>query len=166
MLACSRSERVRAARAARPVAPIFRPKSAADYLVTLAARSQTRTRQHEALIEAFGSAVQAAGGVAATNVHPRDLTIDRDGTHWLVEAKSVGPNAELAVREAIGQLLSYRYFCYPPDTGPRLLALFNAPFGEAFGALLGSLGIEHVCRAGGTWTGSAGGLSLLGRSVT
>jgi hypothetical protein len=49
-------------------------------------------------------AVEANGGAPATNVHPRDLIVDHLEVHWLVEAKTVGPNAETAVREAIGQL--------------------------------------------------------------
>ncbi|GAA4727504.1 hypothetical protein GCM10023328_02170 [Modestobacter marinus] len=71
---------------------------------------QKRSRKHEALIKAFGEPVRQAGGVLATNVHPRDMTLDAAYEHWLVEAKTVGTKAELAVREAIGQVYAYRHF--------------------------------------------------------
>src|SRR5664279_5085015 len=83
----------------------FRPKDAADYLAHVGATIQRRSRKHEALIADFGAAVQAAGGIPYTTVHPRDMTVDFSGEHWLIEAKTVGPAAYRAVREAIAQLL-------------------------------------------------------------
>jgi hypothetical protein len=159
--ASARSAAVRVHRAALPVTAVFRPKNAADYLVDLPASNQRRGRLHEALIAEFGTHLQGAGAVVATNVHPRDLTVDRNGAHWLIEAKTVGPNAELAVREAIGQLLAYRFFCYPSGRNPHLMALFSAPIGGAFGELLASLGIEYLCRSEGAWAGSPAALALL-----
>lgn len=156
----SRSEKKRTAPQRQPV---FKPKDSSDYIANVGPATQQRSRTHEALIDAFGSAVLAAGKVAATNVHPRDMTIDDASTSWLVEAKTVGANAEIAVREAIGQLYSYRHFHYREAGGsdPKLLALFSAPIGEAFEQLLGSLGIEHVCRNGAGWSGSPLASALL-----
>lgn len=151
-------------RTSPPQQPIFKPKDSSDYLASVGVVTQTRTRRHEALIEAFGNEVIATGRIVATNVHPRDLTIDDAAGHWLVEAKMVGVNAEFAVREAIGQLYSYRHFYYReaglPD--PRLLALFGAPIGGALEQLLASLAIEFVCRSGSAWVGSEQGMSLYG----
>lgn len=150
-------------RSTPPPQPVFKPKSSSDYQSKVKAATQTRTRMHEALIETFGNEVIATGRVAATNVHPRDLTVDDDSDHWLVEAKTVGANAEIAVREAIGQLYSYRHFYYREAGAaePRLLALFSAPIGRAFEELLASLGIEVVYRTGAEWAGTDDGLRLL-----
>lgn len=161
VMASARSAKVREQRLPHAAGAVFRPKSSDDYFVSLPATLQRRSRLHEALLAEFGKLAQAAGGIVATNVHPRDLTIDRDGQHWLIEAKTVGPNAEHAVRDAIGQLFTYRYFCYPGGPPPKLLGLFSGPIGDAFGSLLSSLGIEHLCREAGAWTGSADALALL-----
>lgn len=156
----ARSEKKRATPA--PI-PVFKPKDSSDYVAKVAAATQKRTRTHEALIEAFGAAVLAADRVPATNVHPRDLTVEDGGVHWLVEAKTVGTNSEIAVREAIGQLVSYRHFYYREagEKDPRLLALFSAPIGPAFEELLASLDVEVVYRDGAKWGGSTAGLSLI-----
>ncbi|MGY2079715.1 MrcB family domain-containing protein [Modestobacter sp. SYSU DS0657] len=144
-------------------APIFAPKDSAEYFAKVGAAHQKKTRKHESLIKAFGEDVLAAGGVPATNVHPRDLTVDSGGAHWLVEAKTVGPNAEVAVREAIGQLYSYRHFFYrelgEPD--PLLLALFSDPIGEALAHLLQSLDIDYVVRDQSSWAGTEAALALI-----
>lgn len=158
----SRSERQQTV-SPTPV-PEFRPKDGSDYLANVKAATQRRTRKHEALIREFGDAVRSTGRAVATNVHPRDLVVhDRSGDEWLIEAKTVGLNAEPAVRDAIGQLFAYRHFYYrdagKPD--PALLALFNAPVGPAFETLLASLGIEIICRDGAVWRGSATALTLL-----
>ncbi|GAA0651122.1 hypothetical protein GCM10010174_88500 [Kutzneria viridogrisea] len=138
-----------------PKKPVFRPKSSATYRAKVKAQIQDRRPLHEALVDTFGRWVRHCGFVAATNVHPCDMTVDALNKHWLVEAKTVGPNAEHAVRDAIGQLFAYRHFCYRevgrPD--PRLVALFSEPVGDAFVELLTSLGIESIWQAGGIWTG-------------
>jgi hypothetical protein len=89
-------------------------------------------------------------------VHPRDLVLTGPGGEILVEAKTVRANAELAVREAIGQLFSYRHFWYrhKQQQDPRLLALFSEPIGDAFVALLGDLEISAVWFERGSWRGS------------
>jgi len=131
----------------------FRPKDATDYVVEMPAHVQRKSRKHEALLENFVSDAEASGWTANSNVHPRDLELSRQDEIWLVEAKTVGANAEHAVREAIGQLYSYRHFHYrragEPD--PHLLALFNEPVGGAFIELLADLGIEACWRETQIW---------------
>jgi len=147
-----------------PRPPAFRPRNSTEYRAQVPAQIQVKGRRHENLINLFVEHVANAGLVAATNVYPCDLTVDGAKTHWLIEAKTVGANAERAVREAIGQLFGYRHFCYRdlhrPD--PALVALFSEPIGDAFVDLLTSLGIEAVWRDSGEWRGSA---PLVGHSL-
>ena len=84
------------------VIPDFRPNSSADYVTTISALAKRRSPKHEALIKAFGDAVRGTGRTALTNAHPRDLVVVDRPREWLVEAKTVGLNAEPAVRDAIG----------------------------------------------------------------
>jgi hypothetical protein len=144
-----------------PKPPVFRPKSSAAYRAEVAAQSQVRSRRHEALVVAFGEWMKLSRLVPATNVHPRDLTVDGQGRHWMIEAKVVKSNSELAVREVIGQLFSYQHFYYrergQPD--PALVALFSEPVGDAFPRLLESLGIEGIWRDGQRWNGLAANVS-------
>ncbi|WP_080636942.1 MrcB family domain-containing protein [Salinispora vitiensis] len=141
----------------RPRPPAFRPKNPSDYRAHVKKHFQDRKPRHEALVNAFAAQAKGAGMTVANNTHPCDLTVDGKVLHWLVEVKVVGPNAETVVREAIGQLFSYRHFCYRdierPD--PNLVALFSGPIGDAFVDLLVSLGIETIWRAGGDWCGRA-----------
>ena len=100
----------------------------------------------------------------ATNVYPRDLVVTDPAREWLVEAKVVKANAELAVREAVGQLFAYRHFFYrmegKPD--PLLVALFSEDVERAFTDLLSSLGIEAIWLEAGEWcTSSSSNDSLL-----
>jgi hypothetical protein len=137
--------------------PAFRPKNSADYRAQVKTQEQTKRRRHEALLDMFAAAIKTAGMVAANNVHPCDLTVDGHGKHWLVEAKTVGLNAEEAVRAAIGQLFTYRHFCYRElrRQDPALVALFSEPIGDAFSELLVTLGIEAIWRSNATWHGAS-----------
>lgn len=160
---------VKTRRPPAPKPPIFRPKNAAEYTATVQAQQQNRERRHEALIHDFGSWVNARGLVAATNVHPRDLVVTDSSREWLLEAKVVKANAELAVRAAIGQLFAYRHFYYrlqdKPD--PLLVGLFSEKVGEAFTELLTSLGIEAVWLEDGHWRSSiSSGDSLVRQAAT
>lgn len=144
--------------------PVFRPKDGADYVRDVPARSTTVSPRHESLITEFVAHVSALGWTAANNVHPRDLVVTSPGgDHWLVEAKTVGPNAEFAVRDAIGQLFAYRHFYYrqPARPDPKLLALFHEPVGDAFLVLLGDLGIEAICATTSGWSSTPGADALL-----
>jgi hypothetical protein len=145
------------------VIPDFKPNSSADYVATLAASTQRRSRKHETLVKAFADAVRATGRTALTNALPRNLVVVDRPREWLVEAKTVGLNAEPAVRDAIGQLFAYRHFYYREagTLDPRLLALFNAPIGRGFENLLTTLDIDFVSRVGGAWRGSDDALALL-----
>ena len=137
-------------------APIFRPKDASDYIANVPAQQQRRTRKHEELVRRVGEHARNRGWTPVTNVHPRDLIIRRASQKVMVEAKTVGNNAEFAVRDAIGQLFAYRHFLYrerdEPD--PLLLALFSEPVGDAFVRLLAELGVDAAWLAGGEWKGS------------
>lgn len=131
----------------------FRPKDSSEYVAEIGAHVQRKSRKHEALLEQFAVDIGSFGWTANSNVHPRDLEVTRHGETWLVEAKTVGPNAEHAVREAIGQLYSYRHFHYrrKGSADPKMLALFNEPIGKAFVELLEELGIDACWRDGQRW---------------
>ncbi|MGW0501811.1 MrcB family domain-containing protein [Micromonospora sp. NPDC003241] len=149
----------------KPKPPAFRPKTPAEYRAQMKAYVQDRKPRHEALLNDFAKQAKAAGLVPANNAHPCDLTVTGQSDHWLVEVKTVGANAEHAVRDAIGQLFSYRHFCYRENgrTDPSLVALFSEPVGDALIDLIVSLGIEAVWRRGAEWFGRApvGARSLL-----
>jgi hypothetical protein len=132
--------------------PNFKPKDSSEYLATVQAHVQIRRRDHEQLIADFGAAVAKLGFIAATNVHPRDLTLTRDDDHWLVEAKMVyNGDATSAVRAVVGQLLQYAHFLYSNGGHPKLLALFSQCVGEAYVGFLESLGIASIWRESNTW---------------
>jgi hypothetical protein len=129
---------------------VFQPKNAEDYIAWVKAHQQRRTRKHEALVKAFGEMALSRGWRARTKgVHPRDLVLDRDEEHLLVEAKIVRANPEFAVREAIGQLLAYEFVFY---TAPvTKVALFSAPIGDLWADLLSGLSIATVWLDGPQW---------------
>jgi len=139
---------------------VFRPKDATDYLVTLQSRTQVRSRKHEAVVKAFGEHARAVGWAPATNVHPRDLVLRKPGRELLCEVKVVGPNAEHAIREAIGQLITYRHFLYPGTKPEASVAVFSSSVGPAFVDLLESIGIASVWAADGDWLASASASTL------
>jgi hypothetical protein len=140
---------------------VFRPKDFSDYLAQIAAHTQVRTRRHEAVVASFGAHARALGWRVRSDVHPRDLTLTGDsGQHVLCEVKMVRLSAQNAVREAIGQLFTYRYFLYPAAP-PALLAVFSESIGDAFVDLLEQLGVASVwSEGGGSWRGSSLATSL------
>lgn len=162
------SEKTKRVFAQRP--PAFRPRTSDEYRAHVPAQFQNKSRRHEGLLNLFFDYVNEAGLVAANNVHPCDLTVENSTNHWLVEAKTVGANAEHAVREAIGQLFAYRHFCYRElkRSDPALVALFSESIGDAFASLLTSLGIEAVWREDGEWRGRSPsiGQSLLATAAS
>lgn len=130
--------------------PEFKPKDASEYSAWVTAHNQKRSRKHESLVNNFAAHAQGLGWSAGTRgYHPRDLVLERDGKHLLVEAKTVGTNSELAVREVIGQLLAYEYIYYEETT--QKVALFSAPVGELWVRLLARLGIDVVWAEGASW---------------
>lgn len=131
----------------------FKPKDSSEYLATIQAHTQLRRRDHERLIADFGAAITKRGFTPATNVYPRDLTLDHNADHWLVEAKMVyDGDATSAVRAVVGQLFQYRHFLYPQASPPKLVALFNEPIGDAYVEFLEGLGIASIWRDSSGWS--------------
>ncbi|MGV9569272.1 MrcB family domain-containing protein [Streptomyces nigra] len=133
----------------------FAPKSDEEYVQAVAARRLRKSRSHETLVQQYGTFLRERGVEVGTNVHPRDLVIIRDGTHWLAEAKFIRRgNATGAVREALGQLATYAFCLYPEDAQPHKMALFSEPVGDVYTRLLEHHGIAAVWRTGDGWAGS------------
>lgn len=132
----------------------FKPKSADDYAAHMIGRTLIKSRRHEQLINSYGSWARDHGFKVSTE-HPVDLVLRRDQHTWLVEGKVlyVG-NATHAVRAAIGQLFTYRYFLYGPTKEARLLALFAEPVGDGFVTFLEECGIASVWKDINGWSGS------------
>ena len=86
--------------------------------------------------------------------HPRDITADRDGGHWLFEAKTVGGNPEHAARQALAQLYFYSRFLYERDAAINKVALFNESIGDLFVDFFTELNIAVVWQDEGHWHGS------------
>lgn len=141
---------------ADPGAGVFLPKDASDYRAQISAQTQVRSRRHEAVVASFGTHARAKGWAPRTDVHPRDLTLTRaQNEHVLCEVKVVKGNAQGAVREALGQLFTYRYFLYEATSQPLLMAVFSDPIGDAFVQLLDDLNIACVWSEGeNQWRGS------------
>lgn len=133
--------------------PQFKPKSSEEYLVQIAKQTQVKSRKHEAVVASLGKYVESLQLTPATNVHPRDVCIRTSKREFLVEVKVVGRNAEECVRDAIGQLFSYRHFYYRSKglADPRLIAAFNEDVGDALRELLESLGILWAYLQQGEW---------------
>ena len=130
----------------------FQPKSATGYSASIPASVQIKSRDHEALVNDYGS-WSIGQGFTPDTPHPRDLTLTRAGVTWLVEAKMIDgcPTANQATRAAIGQLFDY---AYQDNAKPSLLALFSGPIPAREVGLLASLGIAAVWRTGSGWDGS------------
>lgn len=140
----------------------FKPKDSTDYLANVPAQTGKRSRRHEALLRDYGKYLLGRGWTVGTNVHPRDLVARRPGEREvLCEVKTVGANAEHAVRAVIGQLFTYRHMCYPQPPQPlHLLGVFTGDIGEGFVELNESLGIMSVWREGRIWRGSKSAVHL------
>ncbi|MFE6744018.1 MrcB family domain-containing protein [Streptomyces tubercidicus] len=136
----------------------FQPKTSDDYFVQIAAREQRKKRVHEGLVQRFGPYIWKRGFTPITEqVHPRDLVLRAGDVEWLVEAKAVkNGNTTQAVREAVGQLLEYRYFWYlqKDQPKPHLLGLFSENIG-AYASYLEAHGIGAIWRTSDGWAGSA-----------
>lgn len=137
----------------------FKPKSSSEYTQRTKEQEITKSRLHELLVKEYGKALLDSGFTVATNVHPRDMTAERNGEHWLIEAKTVySGNGVSAARDAVGQLTAYKFFEYDDGFNINLLALFNESIGPWCVAYLDSLGIAAVWRDKGKWIGN--GLAL------
>jgi MrcB-like, N-terminal domain len=134
----------------------FRPKDESDYFARLERRELVKSRRHERLIREYGEWIRTRGYLPSTSEHPKDLVLRRGGAEWLVEAKVLyRGNATDAVRAVLGQLFTYRYFLYPPDSPPGLVGLFPEPIGEAYVRFLEEIGVATVWKEDGRWLGSA-----------
>ncbi len=99
----------------------FKPKDSSDYVTVLAATRQIKGRRHEALVDVYGQHALRRGWWPSTEDHPLDLTLTPGpqlppslATRCIVEAKVLRRgNATAAVREAIGQLFTYRKHFVP-----------------------------------------------------
>lgn len=123
----------------------FAPRTPADYVAHYAKRTFEVSPLHEALINEFADFAKAKGWTPKNKkIGKRDLVLISDsGVQILVEAKTVGKSQEDVVRQAIGQLFSYRYVYYAGTPIP-LIALFNRPIAELWQNLLSSLGIDVI----------------------
>jgi hypothetical protein len=140
----------------KPRAAEFKPKNASEYKQQIKEREITKSRLHESLVAEYGAFLQASGFTVATNVHPRDMTAERDGGHWLIEAKTVyAGNGVSAARDAVGQLTAYKFFEYDNAPHVQQMALFNESIGPHCVDYLDSLGIAAVWRDKGKWVGNA-----------
>ncbi|MFI6084627.1 MrcB family domain-containing protein [Streptomyces sp. NPDC051217] len=133
----------------------FAPKDDGEYLQTVKARKLRKSRSHETLVARYGQHLRAQNIEVGTNVHPRDLVVVKNGTHWLTEAKFIRRgNATSAVREALGQLATYAFCLYPLDAQPHKLALFSEPIGDVYTRLLEHHHIAAVWPTDEGWAGS------------
>ena len=133
----------------------FKPRDDSDYKQQIVAREITKSRRHETLVTAYGKFLQSKGFTVATNVHPRDMTAERDGEHWLIEAKTLyAGNGVSAARDAVGQLTFYNFAWYNNASPANLMALFNEAVGPHCIRYLDFLGIAAVWRDKGKWVGN------------
>ncbi|WP_433299658.1 MrcB family domain-containing protein [Actinoplanes sp. CA-030573] len=133
----------------------FKPKDDSEYRQLIEAREVTKQRRHETLINDYEAFLRRRRFVTASP-HPRDLTAERDGRHWLIEAKAIrAGDAETAAREAFAQLCFYEHFLYDRTDTVARLALFNEPLGVAHLGFFEKTGIAVVWRSGDGWAGTA-----------
>ncbi|POX90633.1 hypothetical protein C3477_06755 [Mycobacterium kansasii] len=139
-----------------PVEPEFKPKSSADYIQHFKEQHLVKSRSHEKVVRLYGEFLSDRGFVPNTkNVHPRDLTAERNHEHWLIEVKVViKANGVAATREALAQLLMYREFLYPEGVDVHMLAVFSESVGELNVKLLEKYGIASAWKSGDAWAGS------------
>ena len=132
----------------------FKPKDDGEYRQLIAAREVTKQRRHEALVNDYEAFLRLRRFVTASP-HPRDLTAERDGRHWLIEAKAIrAGDAESAAREAFAQLSFYEHFLYDHGATVAKLALFNEPLGAAHLGFFNKMRIAVVWRSGDGWAGT------------
>jgi len=141
----------------------FEPRTREEYVASLTKATYTVSPLHEALINDFAQYVRARNWEPVNKkIQNRDLILqDKSGYEILIEAKSVGKSQEVVVRQAIGQLFSYRYVYYGGKDIP-LLALFNREINEIWQGLLTSLNIYFVYSKNSKWYGT--GLKLIERA--
>ncbi|GAB1641430.1 MrcB family domain-containing protein [Krasilnikovia sp. MM14-A1259] len=138
----------------KKTAVVFKPKDDGEYRKMIAAREVTIYRRHETLVNDYEAFLRRQRFTTASP-HPRDLTAERDGRHWLIEAKAIrAGDAETAAREAFAQLCFYEHFLYDDTATVSKLALFNEPLGAAHLGFFERKGIAVVWRRGDGWLGT------------
>ncbi|MFI6739153.1 MrcB family domain-containing protein [Nonomuraea sp. NPDC050451] len=135
--------------------PAFKPKNNADYEQFIHGGLIQKGRTHETLLEQYGHYLDRCGFIPATNVHPRDMLALRDDITWLIEIKIVrGGKGMDAAREALGQLLAYRYLHHNNNQAVQLVAVFNETVGGLSVGLLDAHKIAVVWRHDHQWWGT------------
>ena len=97
-----------------PAAQVFRPKEDSDYVVRVPGGPRVQTRKHETLVRRAGEFFRKSSDQVSTP-HPKDLEVGAPLHPSVVfKAKHVRRGSFAApIREALGQLLEYRYFLGP-----------------------------------------------------
>lgn len=133
----------------------FEPRTTSEYVAHFTKMTYQVSPLHEALITEFAKyAASKHWEPKNKKIGARDLVlVGSSGTEILVEAKTVGQSQELVVRQAIGQLFSYRYVYYQGEDIP-LIALFNRPISVLWQGLLNSLKIDFIFSHENRWEGS------------
>jgi len=133
----------------------FEPRTTSEYVAHFTKMTYQVSPLHEALLTEFAKYAESKSWEPKNKkIGARDLVlVGKSGTEILVEAKTVGQSQELVVRQAIGQLFSYRYVYYQGEDIP-LVALFNRPISELWQGLLSSLNIDFIYSHENKWEGS------------
>ena len=133
----------------------FEPRTTSEYVAHFTKMTYQVSPLHEALLTEFAKFAESKYWMPVNKkIGARDLVlVSNSGTEILVEAKTVGQSQETVVRQAIGQLFSYRYVYYDGRDIP-LVALFNRPIAELWQGLLTSLNIDFIYSHNGKWKGT------------
>jgi hypothetical protein len=133
----------------------FEPRTTTEYVAHFTKMTYQVSPLHEALLTEFAKYAESMSWEPKNKkIGARDLVlVSTTGTEVLVEAKTVGQSQELVVRQAIGQLFSYRYVYYGGNDVP-LVALFNRPISELWQGLLTSLKIDFIYNHENKWEGT------------
>lgn len=133
----------------------FEPRTTSEYVAHFTKMTYQVSPLHEALLTEFAKYAESKSWEPKNKkIGARDLVlVGKSGIEVLVEAKTVGRSQELVVRQAIGQLFSYRYVYYQGSDIP-LIALFNRPIAELWQGLLTSLNIDFIYSHESKWEGT------------
>lgn len=134
----------------KPVVAEFKPKNDGEYLQLTRGRTVVKTRKHETLVRKYGLFLKGRGFEVATNVHPRDMVAIRGDDTWLFEAKVVQGNGMSVAREALAQLLFYRYL-YHRNQAVNMVALFSKEVGDLALEFLQAHDVSVVWHVRGHW---------------
>lgn len=133
----------------------FEPRTTSEYVAYFTKMTYQVSPLHEALLTEFAKYAESKSWEPKNKkIGARDLVlVGKSGIEILVEAKTVGQSQEMVVRQAIGQLFSYRYVYYEGKDIP-LVALFNRPIAGLWQGLLTSLNIDFIYGHENNWEGT------------